>query len=59
MDIATITLIASIVMPLLSNTIQEGWRFLGKIKKSSCCGTTVEMNERDKEPENKDAENKK
>lgn len=41
--IIIINLIVSIVMPIISNLIQEIFRFLSRCKKSKCCGSEMEL----------------
>lgn len=55
MDLQILTLIASLIMPIISNFIQELFRMLSRCKKSKCCNNEIEFNEpiRPNEPEKK------
>ena len=48
MDIATVNLILTITMPILSNVIQELFRMCSRIKRSKCCNSNIEF--KDDEP---------
>lgn len=45
MDLQVMTLISTIIMPIISNFIQELFRMISRCKRSKCCNNEVEFNE--------------